>query len=72
MGLARMMGRRGVLAGAAALAGCQQPAASPPDPLPADAPPRLGPDGTGYINLQAPLVNKSRDLFIAQVDKRRT
>jgi ATP-dependent protease ClpP protease subunit len=56
--------RRGVLAGVAALAGCAaQTTAS------VDTTPRLGPDRTGYILLQAPIVDKVRDLFIANVNQ---
>lgn len=63
MALARGIGRRGVLA-AAALAGCQQPG------TPAlDAAPRLGPNRTGYIAIQAPIVNEVRNAFIANVNR---
>lgn len=61
----RGMGRRGVLAGAAAaLAGCQQPAAAPEETMP-----RLGPNRTGYIGFQAPIANRSRDFFISGVNQ---
>lgn len=63
----RGMGRRGVLAGAAAaLAGCQQPV---PVVAPEENVPRLGPNRTGYIGFQAPIVNRSRDLFISGVNQ---
>ena len=63
----RGMGRRGVLAGvAAALAGCQQPG---PSTAPEETMPRLGPNRTGYIGFQAPIVNRSRDLFISGVNQ---
>lgn len=64
MALAQGIGRRGVLAGTAALAGCQQPI------LPqADMTPRLGPNRTGYIAMQAPIINEVRNAFIAQVNR---
>ena len=67
----RGMGRRGVLAmSAAALAGCQQPGQpGASGGSPRDAVPRLGPNRTGYIAIQAPIVNRLRDLFIADVGK---
>jgi len=64
MALARGMGRRGVLAGAAALAGCQQPVAPR-----ADVAPRLGPNRTGYIAIQGPIINEVRNAFIGQVSR---
>ena len=64
MALARKIGRRGVLAAAAALAGCQQPGT-----LPVDAVPRLGPNRTGYIAIQAPIVNEVRNAFIGNVNR---
>ncbi len=64
MTLAREMGRRGVLAVALALAGCQQP-----DTLPESTVPRLGPNRTGYIGIQAPIVNGLRDAFITDVNR---
>lgn len=64
MGLAYGIGRRGVLAGTAALAGCQQA-----DTLPADAVPRLSAGGTGYIALQGTIVNEMRTAFIGHVTK---
>ena len=64
MALARGIGRRGVLAGTVALAGCQQPGT-----LPADAAPRLGPNRTGYIAIQAPIVNEVRNAFIGNVNR---
>lgn len=66
MGLV-MIGRRGAVtgAGAAALAGCaQQPAT-----LPANTTPRLGPNRTGYLIIDAPIVSRVRDLFIGHVDR---
>ena len=60
------LGRRGVLAGAALLAGCQAP------PAPAEVEikvPRLGPNRTGYIGIQAPIVNGLRDAFITDVNQ---
>ena len=63
------LGRRGVLAGAAAsLAGCQPLAPVPGGALLANTPPRLGPDRTGYIAIRAPIVNQLRDLFATQVN----
>ncbi len=64
MALARGMGRRSVLAGAAALAGCQQAVTAP-----VDLAPRLGPNRTGYIAIQAPIVNEVRNAFIGQVNR---
>ena len=64
MALARRIGRRGVLAGAAALAGCQQPGAPQ-----VDVTPRLGPNQTGYIAIQGVIINEVRDAFIAQVNR---
>jgi ATP-dependent protease ClpP protease subunit len=64
MALARGIGRRGVLAGAAALAGCQQPVTPK-----VDVTPRLGPNRTGYIAIQAPIINEVRNAFIAQVNR---
>ena len=66
MALDRWIGRRGVLVGAAALAGCQQ---VPAGAMPADATPRLSPNRTGYIAIQAPIVNPVRDVFITQVNR---
>ena len=65
MTLARTMGRRSVVLAAAALAGCQQQPAA----LPADATPRLGPDRTGYIAIQAPITNEVRTAVIGQVTR---
>lgn len=63
MKAAGRIGRRGALAAAgAALAGCQQPG------LRAGLPP-LDPKRTGYIAFQVPIVPRSRDLFIADVNK---
>lgn len=59
-----------MLAGVAAvLAGCQRPGASVSDAVPDGTPPRLGPNRTGYIVMQAPIVPRLRDLFIADVNK---
>lgn len=67
---ARGMGRRGVLAAAAAvLAGCQQPGALSQNAQSEGAVPRLGPDRTGYIAIQAPITNRLRDVFAAGVNR---
>jgi ATP-dependent protease ClpP protease subunit len=63
-GVGTGIGRRGVIAGAAALAGCQQPIAPQ-----ADVTPRLGPNRIGYIALQAPIINEVRNAFIGQVSR---
>jgi len=62
--VARGIGRCGILAGAAALAGCQQPVAPR-----ADVTPRLGPNRTGYIAIQGPIINEVRNAFIGQVSR---
>lgn len=65
---ARKVGRRSMLAGAAAvLAGCQQPGAM--SILQANTVSRLGPGRIGYIALHAPIVDRSRDLFITNVNR---
>ena len=64
MKLAGMTGRRGVLAGLAALAGCQQP--TPPAEATA---PRLGPGRTGYVSIQAPITPRLRDVFAGEVSR---
>ena len=64
------IGRRGVLAAAAAaLAGCQQPGALSPTAQLDAIEPQLGPNRTGYLLFQAPIAAKSRDLFVAGVNK---
>ncbi len=53
-----------LLAALCALAGCQQPLASAqamPDPAPVD--------GVGFLVFNAPIVPRTRDMFIADVDK---
>lgn len=65
----RTIGRRSILAGLAALAGCQQSAAPQQAVLPGAEMPWLGSDGTGYIIFQATISRSTRDLFIAGVDK---
>ena len=52
------------MAGALALAGCQ--AAGGPQ---VEVTPRLGPNRTGYIAIQAPIFNAVRDAFIGNVNK---
>jgi len=70
MGLATGIGRRGVLAGAGAvLAGCQQPGAATQAAVPQSSAPRLGPNRTGYIGFQLPIVNGLRDEFIKDVNR---
>ena len=67
MGLARGIGRRGVLTGAGAvLAGCQSPNATTQA-----AGFQLGPNQTGYVYVQAPIISTVRDLFVADVNKLR-
>lgn len=56
------LGRRAALVGAAALAGCQ----APPAPV---AEPSLGTDRTGYVILLAPISRRTRELFIADMDR---
>jgi ATP-dependent protease ClpP protease subunit len=66
------MGRRGVLAAAATvLAGCQQPGALSlsQSAQSENAVPRLGPNRTGYMAVQAPITNRLRDVFIAGVNR---
>ena len=64
MASAQEMGQRGVLIGALALAGCQAPGTPQ-----VEATPRLGPNRTGYIAIQAPIFNAVRDAFIGNVNK---
>lgn len=65
------VGRRGVLATAAmAATGCQQPGAlSSQGAQSENAVPRLGPNRTGYIAVQAPITSRLRDVFAAGVNK---
>lgn len=65
------MGRRGVLAAAAAavLAGCQHQGVLSQNAQSEDTVPRLSPNRTGYIAIQAPITNRLRDLFVAGVNK---
>ncbi len=65
MALAQGVGRRSVLIGAAALAGCQQVPAVPA----AAVVPQLGPGRIGYIAVQGPIIPAVRDAFILNADK---
>lgn len=58
-------GRRAVLAGVAALAGCQQPAPA----APVVSTPHLGPNGIGYLGIQVALTPQTSALFVRNVNQ---